>query len=154
MLETEKYFLIFLASISKNLLCGLTFLSFKDYLFIWLDLSCSTQGLLVSTGKLLQHAHSLVMACGSKFPDQRLDPMPPVLGAWSLSPWTIQGSPSLTFLIGNCLNPPFGLQGRSRKANNAYFQQIGNGDTFVPRRTKKYLYPGGRHRVLFGFKTI
>jgi len=94
------------------------------------------------------------MACGFKFPDQGLDPMPPMLGAWSLSHWTLQGSPSLTFLIGNCLNLPFGLQGRSRKANDAYFLQTGNGGTFVPRRTKKYLYPGGRHRVLFGFKTV
>ena len=89
-----------------------------------------------------------------QIPRPGIRPHAPYVRSLESSHWTLQGSPSLTFLIGNCLNLPFGLQGWSRTANDAYFLQTGNGGTFVPRRTKKYLYPGGRHRVLFGFKTI
>ena len=47
---------------------------------------------------------------------------------------------SLTSLISNCLNMPFGTQGRSRRLNGAYFLQTRNEDPgrgiekVVPRR--------------------
>ena len=34
----------------------------------------------------------------------------------------------LPSLISNCLNPPFGAQGRSRRLNEAYILQTGNGE--------------------------
>ena len=34
----------------------------------------------------------------------------------------------LPFLISNCLNPPFGTQGRSRRLNEAYILQTRNGE--------------------------
>ena len=34
----------------------------------------------------------------------------------------------LPSLISNCLNPPFGTQGRSRRLNEAYILQIRNGE--------------------------
>ena len=34
----------------------------------------------------------------------------------------------LPFLISNCLNPPFGTQGRSRMLNEAYILQTRNGE--------------------------
>ena len=35
---------------------------------------------------------------------------------------------SLPSLISNCLNPPFGTQGKSRRLNEAYTLQIRNGE--------------------------
>ena len=52
---------------------------------------------------------------------------------------------SLPSLISNCLNLPFGTQGRSRRLNESYFLQIRNG------QHKKDLHPGGAHRVLLCF---
>ena len=51
-------------------------------------------------------------------------------------------------LISNCLNLPFGTQGRSRRLNEAYFLQTRNGGH------GKDLYWRGPHRVLLSFKAI
>ena len=52
----------------------------------------------------------------------------------------------LPSLISNCLNLPFGTQGRSRMLNEAYFLQTGN-------EHGKGLYLQGLHRVLLYFKS-
>ena len=51
---------------------------------------------------------------------------------------------SLTPLISNCLNLPFGTQGRSRRLKPfSYKQEMGG--------TERLSYPGEPHRVLLGF---
>ena len=48
--------------------------------------------------------------------------------------------------ISNCLNLPFGTQGRSRRVNKAFFLQTGN------RGHGQDLYSGGPHGVLIHFR--
>ena len=48
-------------------------------------------------------------------------------------------------LINNCLNLPFGTQGKFWRLDEAYFLQTRNGGH------RKDLYPGGPHRVLLCF---
>ena len=56
--------------------------------------------------------------------------------------------PSFLSLISNCLNLPFGTQGRSRRVNETCFLQIENGGHI------KDLYLGGPHRVFQCFRLI
>ena len=49
----------------------------------------------------------------------------------------------LPSLISNCLNLPFGTQGRSRRPRHFFLQT---------RNTVRLLYPGEPHRVLLGFR--
>ena len=65
--------------------------------------------------------------------------------SWLLFPCVFTSSPSL---IGNCLNLPFGTQGKSRRLNETISYKPETGDT------ERLLCPGGPHRVLLGFNTI
>ena len=55
---------------------------------------------------------------------------------------------SLPSLISNCLNLPFGTQGRSKSWNKTYFLQTGNGEL------GKDLYQGRFYRVLLHFMLV
>lgn len=65
---------------------------------------------------------------------------------WTAFPWFLH-IPSLPSLISNCLNLPFGAQGRLRMLNEVYFLQTRH------RGLGKDLYPGRPLRVLLSFNS-